>query len=65
MSASKTVQDAIKETYASLASAAAKRAVSQVEIGEMPGAHATMTWVERWLVTAGANATRWRYQRPS
>lgn len=64
MKRSKTVDDAIRDTYAVLASHAAKGAVASIQAGSFANADAKMAFVERWLDKAGARATSWRYSRP-
>lgn len=61
---SKAVAEAIADTYAILASAAAKGAVQCVEMGYPADAEQRMAYVGRWLDAAGARATTWRYRKP-
>lgn len=64
MKRSQDVERAIKAMYALLAKAAAKKAVSRVEWDDTVGADKWMSSVERWLEKAGANATRWHFEKP-
>jgi hypothetical protein len=61
---SNKVDEAVKSTYALLATAAAKKAMSRVEWDDIPGADRWMVAVTRWLEKAGANATSWHYSKP-
>lgn len=62
---SKAVDEAIKALYATLATVAAKKAVSRIEWNDVIGADSWTKDTARWLEKAGSNATRWHYQRPS
>lgn len=64
MKTSKTVDAAIKRTYAALATAAAKQAVRAVEFDDLHKVDRFMAKVEAWLTRAGATATDWHYRAP-
>lgn len=61
---SKAVDWAVRESWAKLATEAAKRAKESAERGEYAGAETAMARVETWLGKAGAMATRWHYRMP-
>jgi hypothetical protein len=61
---SKNVDNAIKALYATLATAAAKKALASVEADRSIGADVWMADFIRWIEQAGSNATQWYYNRP-
>lgn len=61
---SKTVDGAIKRLFATLATAAAKKALGRLEWNDAPGADAWAAHTIRWLDKAGADATKWHYTTP-
>lgn len=58
---SQEVDNAIKKSWARLAHAAFKKAISKLEFDKPQEAHAYMLRMEDWLDKAGANATRWHF----
>lgn len=66
MQRSKTVQTAIAELYAMMATAAARRAVIQiVDWGNISKADEMANAAAKWLDKSSAEAVRWIYRRPS
>lgn len=64
MKDSKAVDEAIRKTYARLATAVAKRAARAIEFDEIQRVEPLMGKVETWLRKAGARATNWYYSAP-
>ena len=65
MKVSNAVDCKIKELWAILASAAAKRAVDRIHAwGDVEGAEKFARTAEKWLAKAGAGAARYAYQQP-
>lgn len=63
---SKRVDSNLREFYAVLASAAAKRAVHFITYGARPSeAEPYAAAVEKWLAKAGAMATSYRFRMPT
>lgn len=58
---SKTVDAAIKRSWAQLARGAFKKALSKLEFDRPVEAESYMLSVERWLENAGADATMWYF----
>lgn len=66
MKHSKTVDEAVRRMWATLASVSAKRAVAAIHYRDSATEaerHAFTT--ERWLGKAGANATKWYFTQPN
>lgn len=61
---SDTVQNRVKELYAILATAAAKRALRKVENEDADAAEMWAKHAEKWLVRAGAINARYTYEKP-
>jgi hypothetical protein len=61
---SKTVDEAIRNTWAVLASHAAKRAAVHADCDRFADAVNAMDRVAQWLDKAGARATNWKYRAP-
>jgi hypothetical protein len=61
MKRSKAVDEAIKRSWARLASAAFKKALVKLDFDKPQEAEAYIYRVERWLDKAGANATKWYF----
>lgn len=62
---SREVRGAVRRLYAIMASAMAKRAVDSAKNGSWDEAEKCAERTEKWLITAGANATNWTYRSPS
>jgi hypothetical protein len=61
---SKAVDEAIKNLYAIMATAAAAKAISRIEWNDVTGADVWAKDHARWLEKAGSKATGWHYSRP-
>ena len=64
MKISKTVNEAVRDLYAVMASTAAARAVRMVNLGEHTNADICATRCALWLEKAGARATGWKFRLP-
>lgn len=64
MTRSKAVDEAIKNLYAIMATAAAKKALHRIEWNDVSGADGWAKEHARWLEKAGSKATGWYYTRP-
>lgn len=61
---SDAVQNRVKELYALMATAAAKKALSKILVDEPVAAEKWAALAEDWLVCAGADHARHTYERP-
>lgn len=61
---SDTVQEKIKELYATMATAAARKAIARVEWNDPDKAEEWAKHAEKWLIRAGAAHARRTYERP-
>ncbi len=57
---SKTVDGIIRDMYARMAQAAAKKALAKIDGGLMGDAENCAGWAEQWYDRTGARASRWR-----
>jgi len=62
---SKTVQSKINTLWALMAQAAAKKAISQIQIcSDANGAERWANHATDWLIKAGAASAHWDYEKP-